>query len=92
MKTIALPCATASEQYFVRPRYIRYLEKAAAMCEMDILPVLLPPTENPQTIRTYAEQYDGYLFSGGFDVVFESVRPPLKYFNQLTDRNQNKKQ
>ncbi|MBQ4353438.1 MAG: gamma-glutamyl-gamma-aminobutyrate hydrolase family protein [Clostridia bacterium] len=68
MKTIALPCATASEQYFVRPRYIRYLEKAAAMCEMDILPVLLPPTENPQTIRTYAEQYDGYLFSGGFDV------------------------
>lgn len=39
----------------------------ALECE-GVLPVTLPYTDDTERIRTYAETFDGFLFSGGLDV------------------------
>lgn len=69
MKTIALTCSMEENKHFIRPRYVNYLLTAAEMYGFDILPVLLPITDDsPETIRKYARQFDGFLFTGGDDV------------------------
>lgn len=67
MKTIAITCSVTAD-YCLHPRYARYIEKAAEEAGVKILPVILPTTRNTDLIRGYAEEFDGFLASGGGDV------------------------
>lgn len=46
----------------MRPHYVEALWRAGA------IGVLLPHTEDPEQLDAYAEEFDGFLFSGGGDV------------------------
>lgn len=64
MLRIALTCSTDKDSYFLRPRYIKYAESSSAA----IIPLILPITENNDVIRAFAEDFDGFIFTGGDDI------------------------
>lgn len=65
---IAFTCSFNDGKYFVRPRYIEYIQKSAEMCGFDISPVILPITDSENIIKNYAGDFDGFVFTGGDDV------------------------
>lgn len=50
------------DSYWMLPGYMRGVEQAGG------LPVMLPLTSDPASLRTLAERCDGFLFTGGHDV------------------------
>lgn len=50
------------ESYWMLPGYAQGLEEAGA------IPVVLPLTTDPESLRRFAETFDGFLFPGGHDV------------------------
>lgn len=50
------------DNYWMRPGYIKGIEKAGG------IPVILPLTADEEIIRTLADMYDGFLFTGGHDI------------------------
>ena len=57
------------ESFWMIPEYMKAIEVAGG------LPVMLPLTSNPESIKQIADTFDGFLFSGGHD-----INP--KYFNE----------
>ena len=50
------------ESYWMLPGYMKGIEKAGG------IPVMLPLCTNTEILDTLADQYDGFLFTGGQDV------------------------
>lgn len=50
------------DSYWMLPGYMKGIEEAGG------IPVILPLTSDSQVIRSLAETYDGFLFTGGQDV------------------------
>lgn len=50
------------ESYWMLPGYAQGLEDAGA------IPVILPLTEDEESLRRFADTFDGFLFPGGHDV------------------------
>lgn len=68
MLKIALTCSTEPKNYYIRTRYTRVLLQFAQEAGVKILPVVLPIVEQPEVIRRYAEEFDGFIFTGGDDL------------------------
>lgn len=69
MLKIALTCSTEPQNFYLRTRYSRVLLScSAAAGRRDVMPVILPITDMPEVIRMYANEFDGFLFTGGDDV------------------------
>ncbi len=51
------------ESYWMLPGYMEGIEAAGG------IPVMLPLTSDPGTIRSIADTFDGFLFTGGQDIV-----------------------
>lgn len=69
VKIIAMTASTADNMHFMRPRYAKYIITAAERFGYDVLPVMLPVSDySPESIRKYAAEFDGFLFTGGNDV------------------------
>ena len=69
MIKIALTCSTEKQDYYIRMRYPKVLCQCATAAGIpDMMPVVLPITEDENLIRMYAEEFDGFIFTGGDDV------------------------
>ena len=68
MKTVALTSSTIEKGFKLYRRYTDYVLLGAKALGETVLPVILPFTDDGETIRGYAERFDGYLFTGGDDV------------------------
>ena len=68
MLKIALTCSTEPKNYYIRTRYSRVLLQYAQEAGVEILPVVLPLVEQEEVIRRYAEEFDGFIFTGGDDL------------------------
>ncbi len=69
MKLIAMTASVGDNTNFIRPRYAKYIITAAERYGFDVLPVMLPISDySPESIKKYARQFDGFLFTGGDDV------------------------
>lgn len=68
MKTVALTASTIERGFKLYERYTNYVLLGAEHLGEVVCPVILPFTDSEKTIRAYAEQFDGYLFTGGDDV------------------------
>jgi len=69
MIKIALTSSTEPQNFYIRTRYTRVLMELAHKAGFfDVMPVVLPIVEDPWLIRAYAEEYDGFIFTGGDDV------------------------
>ena len=69
MIKIAMTCSTEPQNFYLRTRYTRvFLQCAEAAGFSDVMPVILPIVEQPEVIKMYAEEYDGFVFTGGDDV------------------------
>ncbi|MBP3413143.1 MAG: gamma-glutamyl-gamma-aminobutyrate hydrolase family protein [Oscillospiraceae bacterium] len=69
MLKIGFTCSTEPQNFYLRTRYTRvFLECAKAAGYEDVVPYILPIVEDPKLIRMYAEELDGFLFTGGDDV------------------------
>lgn len=65
---IALTCSFNDGKYFIKPRYLEYITKAAEKSGFDILPAVIPITDREDIIKQYAREFDGFIFTGGDDV------------------------
>lgn len=65
---IALTCSFNDGKYFIKPRYLEYITKAAEKFGFDILPALIPITDREDIVKKYAREFDGFVFTGGDDV------------------------
>ena len=68
MLKIALTVSTEGRDYYIRKRYTNVLLRCAAVAGVAVMPVILPLTEDEALIRAYAQEFDGFLFTGGDDV------------------------
>ena len=68
MKTIALTASTIEKGYKLYSRYVNFVLLGGEAIGETVLPVILPFTEDEGVIRGYAEEFDGYLCTGGDDV------------------------
>lgn len=68
MLKIALTSSSGDNIHFLRPRYVRVLTQFAREAEIDIVPVMLPIVEDERLIRAYAEEFDGFICTGGDDI------------------------
>jgi len=68
MLKIALTVSTEGRDYYIRKRYTNVLLRCAAVAGVSVMPVILPLTEDEALIRAYAQEFDGFLFTGGDDV------------------------
>ena len=80
MRTVALTASTIENGYKLYARYIDYVLLGGRRIGEIVCPVILPYAGEPETIRAYAEAFDGYLFTGGGDVdpaYYGAARHPL---------------
>ena len=80
MRTVALNASTIENGYKLYARYIDYVLLGGRRIGEIVCPVILPYAGEPETIRAYAEAFDGYLFTGGGDVdpaYYGAARHPL---------------
>ena len=68
MKTIALTASTIEKGFKLYRRYTEFVLLGGRALGEVVCPVILPFTDDPATIRAYAERFDGYLCTGGDDV------------------------
>ncbi len=69
MLKIGFTCSTEPQNFYLRTRYTRvFLECAKKAGVPDVMPFILPIVEDPDLIRMYAEELDGFIFTGGDDV------------------------
>lgn len=68
MLKIALTTSNEPKNYYIRTRYISVLLKMAKEAGVVALPVVLPMVEDKALIRAYAQEFDGFLFTGGDDL------------------------
>ena len=68
MKTIALTASTIEKGYKLYSSYVNFVLLGGEAIGETVLPVILPFTEDEGVIRGYAEEFDGYLCTGGDDV------------------------
>ena len=68
MKTIALTASTIEKGFKLYRRYTEFVLLGGRAAGEVVCPVILPFTDDPATIRAYAEQFDGYICTGGDDV------------------------
>lgn len=68
MLKIALTVSVNEQDFFLRQRYTKVPLKIAAEAGIPLFPVILPLTDNAALIRAYAEEFDGFIFTGGGDV------------------------
>lgn len=68
MIKIALTSSSGDNIHFLRPRYVRVLMNFARKADIDVLPIMLPIVEDEHLIRSYAEEFDGFICTGGDDV------------------------
>ena len=68
MLKIALTSSSGDNMFFLRPRYTRVLTRFAREAGIDVMPVILPITEDEALIETYANEFDGFICTGGDDV------------------------
>lgn len=69
MIKIAMTCSTEPQNFYLRTRYTRvFLDCARAAGFDGVMPVILPIVEDPGLIRSYAEEFDGFVFTGGDDL------------------------
>lgn len=54
--------------HFLRPRYVNVLTQCAREAGIDVLPVMLPIVEDEALIGAYANEFDGFICTGGDDV------------------------
>ncbi len=72
MKRVALTMSVQERDYYLRKRYISYLTDHCRT----VMPIILPPTNDIDTIREYALVADGLILTGGGDI------DPLLYGEQ----------
>jgi len=69
MIKIALTCARDDDKFYMHDRYTNTLLNCAAAAGIaDVIPITLPYVTDEGIIRTYAEMFDGYIFTGGADI------------------------
>ena len=68
MKTVALTCSAEDDKLFIKHRYLEYISATADRMGVDILPIILPFTDQPRIVKEYARRFDGYIFTGGGDI------------------------
>ena len=68
MLKIALTVSVNEQDHFLRKRYTKVPLKIAAEAGIPLMPVILPLTEDAALIRAYAEEFDGFIFTGGGDM------------------------
>ena len=69
MKTIALtPSVGRDSSSSLGQRYPNYLLTVAKKFGIDVIPVILPDVHDEDCIRAFAEQFDGFLMTGGVDI------------------------
>jgi len=70
MKKLAITSSVLEKDGFcgVKGRYVDYVLKAKKKYGVEVMPVILPQTDDDKLIRAYAEEYDGFIFSGGGDI------------------------
>lgn len=68
MIKIALTCSMEDSRFFLKSRYIDYLLMGAEYCGINILPVILPHTSDPESVKQSVLEFDGFIFTGGGDI------------------------
>ena len=68
MLKIALTVSPQGQDYYLRQRYTKVPLKFAAEAGIPLMPVILPMTDDKALIRAYAEEYDGFIVTGGGDM------------------------
>ena len=68
MLKIALTISSEERDYYIRKRYTEVLLRFAKEAGIPVMPVILPITQDAPIVRAYAEEFDGFLFTGGDDV------------------------
>jgi len=64
-----MTCARDGEKHLLHERYTKALTGCAKQMGISCFaPVILPLTEDTDMIRSYAECFDGFLFTGGVDI------------------------
>ncbi len=68
MIKIALTSSSGDNMFFLRPRYTNVLMRFAREAGYDVMPVILPITDDEALIETYANEFDGFICTGGDDI------------------------
>lgn len=68
MLKIALNCSLRTPELFLKRRYTDVLLRLSAECGIAVMPMILPLTEDDELIRAYAQEFDGFIMTGGGDV------------------------
>jgi len=68
MIKIALTSSSGNNMFFLRPRYTNVLMRFARETGIDVIPVILPITDDEALIETYANEFDGFICTGGDDI------------------------
>ena len=68
MLKIALTSSAGDNMFYLRPRYTRVLTRFAREAGFDILPVILPITDDERLLELYANEFDGFICTGGDDI------------------------
>lgn len=68
MVKIALTSSSGDDMHFLRPRYVRTLMRFAATAETEVMPVMLPIVDDEELIAAYANEFDGFICTGGDDI------------------------
>ena len=68
MLKIALTCSMQDQDWFLRQRYTKVLLDCARTAGIAVMPVILPIAEGEELMRAYAEEFDGFLITGGNDI------------------------
>ena len=68
MLKIALTVSVNGQDHFLRRRDTNVPLTVAAGAGIPLMPVILPLTEDPALIRAYANEFDGFIFTGGGDM------------------------
>ncbi len=68
MIKIALTSSSGDNTFYIRPRYTNVLMRFAREAGIDVMPVILPITDDEGLIETYANEFDGFICTGGDDI------------------------
>jgi putative glutamine amidotransferase len=68
MIKIALTSSSGDNMHFIRPRYVNALMRFAREAGIDVLPVILPITTDDALLEAYANEFDGFICTGGDDI------------------------
>jgi len=68
MLQIAITCSQNDDSLYLFPRYWEVLLRFAKVSGVSVAPVLLPFHADPAYLNWCADQYDGFLITGGSDL------------------------